>query len=85
MKYKWINLAMILAFSTNVVMAQDKTHKMSDTQKMQAAKADVYIINAQKKITGNLTTTQKNITIVDSKTRTITKENIKSSWKCRSF
>ena len=45
-----INLLMLFVFSSGIGMAQNNEHKMSDTQKAQAAKADVYIVNSKKKI-----------------------------------
>jgi len=52
-------LVMLFTLSASIVMAQNDTHKMSDTQKAQAAKADVYIINSKNKITDSFTTTIK--------------------------
>ena len=75
-------LVMLFIFSALAVMAQnDTTHKMSDTQKAQAAKADVYIINSKKKITDSFTATFKDTTTVTkkSKQRSCLKRNKKSS------
>ena len=75
-------LVMLFIFSALAVMAQnDTTHKMSDTQKAQAAKADVYIINSKKKITDSFTTTFKDTSAATkkSKKRTCLKRNKKSS------
>ena len=61
-------LIMLFVFSASVTMAQNDTdHKMSDTQKTQAAKADVYIINSKKKIKDSLTTTVKDTTAATKK------------------
>jgi hypothetical protein len=58
MKNRRLHLSILLLFCWGVVSAQNNEHKneMSDTQKAQAAKADVYIINSKKKITDSLTT-----------------------------
>ena len=74
-------LVMLFIFSASVVMAQNGTRKMTDTQKAQAAKADVYIINSKKKITDSFTTTFKDTTSVTkrSKKQYCLKRNIKSS------
>lgn len=61
-------LVMLFILSASVVMAQNDTRKMSDTQKAQAAKADVYIINSKNKITDSITTTIKD-TIATKKSR----------------
>ena len=63
MKNKMINLLMLFVFSSGIGMAQNNEHKMSDTQKAQAAKADVYIINSKKKIKDSLTTADKDTTV----------------------
>jgi len=55
-------LVMLFTLSASIVMAQNDTHKMSDTQKAQAAKADVYIINSKNKITDSFTKTIKDTT-----------------------
>ncbi len=55
-------LIMLFVLSASVVMAQNDTHKMTDTQKTQDAKADVFIINSKKKITDSFTTTSKDTT-----------------------
>ena len=61
-------LIMLFVLSASVVMAQNNTtHKMSDTQKAQAAKADVYIINSKKKIKDSFTTTFKDTAAVTKK------------------
>ena len=61
-------LVMLFMLSASAVMAQnDTTHKMGDTQKTQAAKADVYIINSKKKIKDSFTTTFKDTTAVTKK------------------
>lgn len=62
-------LVMLFIFSASVVMAQNDNHNMSDTQKAQAAKADVYIINSKKKITDSFTTTFKDTTVVTKKSK----------------
>lgn len=61
-------LVMLFILAASVVMAQNDTRKMSDTQKAQAAKADVYIINSKNKITDSITTTIKD-TIATKKSR----------------
>ena len=73
---------MLFVLPASVVLAQnDTTHKMSDTQKAQAAKADVYIINSKKKITDSFTTTFKDTTAVTKKLKkkSCLKRNKKSS------
>ena len=73
---------MLFVLSASVVMAQnDTTHKISDTQKVQAAKADVYIVNSKKKITDSFTTAFKDTTVVTKKLkqRSCLKRNKKSS------
>ena len=63
-------LAMLFVLAVSVVMAQnDTTHKISDTQKAQAAKADVYIINSKKKIKDSFTTTFKDTTTATKKSK----------------
>jgi hypothetical protein len=77
-----ILLIMLFVLSASVVMAQnDTTHKMSDTQKAQAAKADVYIINSKKKIKDSFTLTFKDTTTATkkSKKKSCLKRNKKSS------
>ena len=66
MKDKMINLLILFVFSSGIAMAQNTEHKMSDTQKAEAAKADGYIINSKKKITDSLTT-GKDTTVADAK------------------
>jgi hypothetical protein len=73
---------MLFVLAASVGMAQnDSTHKMSDTQKAQAAKADVYIINSKKKIKDSFTTTFKDTTAAtqQSKKKSCLKRNKKSS------
>jgi hypothetical protein len=75
-------LVMLFMLFASAVMAQNDTiHKMSGTQKTQAAKADVYIINSKKKITDSFTTTFKDTTAVTKKLKTqyCLKRNKKSS------
>jgi hypothetical protein len=74
-------LIMLFTLFASVVMAQNDTHKMSDTQKAQAAKADVYIINSKKKITDSFTTTLKDTTTATKKLKkpSCLKRNKKSS------
>lgn len=75
-------LIMLFVLSASVAMAQnDSMHKMTDTQKIQAAKADVYIINSKKKIKDSITTTFKDTTVVTKKLkkRSCVKRNKKSS------
>jgi hypothetical protein len=75
-------LVMLFILPASLVMAQnDTTHKMSDMQKAQAAKADVYIINSKKKITDSFTTTYKDTTTVTKKSKkhSCLKRNKKSS------
>lgn len=63
-------LVMLFVLAASVGMAQnDTTHKMSDTQKAQAAKADVYIINSKKKIKNSLITTFKDTTAITKKAK----------------
>ncbi len=73
---------MLFVLSASVAMAQnDSMHKMTDTQKIQAAKADVYIINSKKKIKDSSTTTFKDTVMVTKKLkkRSCVKRNKKSS------
>jgi hypothetical protein len=57
-------LVMLFVLAASVGMAQnDTTHKISNTQKTQAAKADVYIINSKKKIKDSFTTTFKDTSL----------------------
>jgi hypothetical protein len=75
-------LIMLFILSASVVTAQnDTSSKMSNTQKAQAAKADVYIINSKKKITDSFTTAFKDTSAATkkSKKRTCLKRNKKSS------
>lgn len=75
-------LIMLLILSASAVMAQhDTTDKLSNTQKLEAAKADVYIVDAKKKITDSFTTTLKDTTAVakKSKKKPCLKRNKKSS------
>ena len=50
-----ILFAMFFSLTAIVTKAQNNDHKMSDTQKEQAAKADVFIINSQKKVVDSFT------------------------------
>lgn len=67
----------VFMFLSGVVLAQSNKPKMSDAQKAQAAKADVYIVNFKKKIKDS-TTTRRDTTAIRSK-RNNTKPNKKSS------
>jgi hypothetical protein len=61
---------MFFVLSASVGMAQnDTTLKVNDTQKAQAAKADVYIINSKKKIKDSFTTTFKDTTAITKKAK----------------
>ncbi len=80
MKNKMVNLLMMFVFSSGIAMAQNNEHKMSDTQKAQAAKADVYIINSKKKIKDSLTTANKDTTVaIKNKRNHCIRHNKKSS------
>lgn len=73
---------MLFVLSASVAMAQnDSMHKLTDTQKIQAAKADVYIINSKKKIKDRITTIVKDTTVATKKLkkRSCVKRNKKSS------
>lgn len=73
---------MLFVLSASVAMAQnDSMHKLTDTQKIQAAKADVYIINSKKKIKDSITTTVKDTAVAEKKLkkRSCVKRNKKSS------
>jgi hypothetical protein len=48
----------LMMCSASMATAQHDKNKMSDAQKAQAAKADVYVINSKKKIIDSLTTTR---------------------------
>jgi hypothetical protein len=67
MKYKIIHLSMLFLLLASMVTAQDNESKMSDSQKAQAVKADVYIISSKKKITDSLATARRDTTIADIK------------------
>jgi hypothetical protein len=75
MKNKSLFITMLFILFVNVAMAQNDKHKMTDTQKAQAAKADAYIIKSKKKIADSLTTRKDSTT---KKSNTI-KRNKKSS------
>ena len=74
-------LIILFILSASIAMAQNATRTMSDTQKAQAAKADVYIINSKKKITDSFTTTFKDTAIATKKLKkhSCLKRNKKSS------
>jgi hypothetical protein len=76
MRNKSLFIVMLFILFANVAMAQNDKHKMTDTQKAQAAKADVYIINSKKKIADSLTTRKDSTT---SKKNKSAKRNKKSS------
>ena len=59
--------SILFLFSANFAMAQNDPHKMTDTQKEQAAKADMYLINSKKKIADSLITTGKDSAVAAEK------------------
>jgi hypothetical protein len=81
MRYKRLLISMFLILSGGIAMAQNDQHKMSDTQKSQAAKADVYIIDSKKKIADTLTTAMRDTTklLKSSKKKYCGKRHKKSS------
>ena len=76
-----ILFAMLLSLAAAVTKAQNNDNKMSDTQKEQAAKADVFIINSKKKVVDSFTIAGKDsvTTTKKSKNRSCLKRNKKSS------
>jgi hypothetical protein len=79
MRNKNLLAAFLILFSTNMTIAQTDKNKMSDTQKIQAAKADVYIIDSKKKITDSLTTNRDTTAAKKTKKKSCIKGNKKSS------
>ena len=82
MKSRRLLASILLLFFSGMAMAQNSTHKneMSDTQKAQGAKADVYIINSKKKIADSLTTKKDTTSATKkSKKKCSNKRNKKSS------
>lgn len=67
MSNKIFFFSILFLLSASFAMAQNDPHKMTDTQKAQAAKADVYLINSKKKIADNLTTKRKDSTVAAEK------------------
>lgn len=73
---------MLLTLATAASKAQTSDNKMSDTQKEQAAKADVFIVNSKKKVIDSFTVAGKDsaTTTKKSKNRSCcSKHNKKSS------
>jgi hypothetical protein len=68
----------LMMCSGNMAIAQTYKNKMSDTQKTQAAKADVYLINSKRKIIDSLTTSRDTIA-AKTKKKSSVKGNKKSS------
>lgn len=64
-----ILLTMLLSLAAAITKAQNNDHKMSDTQKEQAAKADVYIVNSKKKVIDSFTIANKDTTTVKKKSK----------------
>jgi hypothetical protein len=79
MRNKILLVVLLIIFSENMAIAQNDKNKMSNTQKTQAAKADVYIINSKKKITDSLTTNKDTTAAVKTKKKSHVKGNKKSS------
>ena len=81
MRTKSIFLAVSFILCATITMAQNDKSKMTDTQKAQAAKADVYIINSKKKIiiTDSLTTKKDTVVASAPKKKSCMKRNKKSS------
>jgi len=81
MRTKSLFVILFMLSASAVIAQNDTTHKMSDTQKAQAAKADAYIINSKKKIKDSFTTTFKDTTAATqkSKNKSCLKRNKKSS------
>ena len=78
MRTKSIFLAVSFILCATITMAQNDKSKMTDTQKAQAAKADVYIINSKKKITDSLTTKKDTVVAPAPKKKSCMKRNKKS-------
>ena len=78
MQTKGLAISMLFILSATVAMAQNDKHKMTDTQKAQAAKADVFIVNSKKKIKDSLTTNRDTSATI-SKKKSGVKPNKKSS------
>ena len=79
MKYK-ILPAMLLLLSATVAKAQNNAHTLTETQKADAAKADVFINNSEKKMTDSFTVSKKDSTAVIKKSKKRScKKNKKSS------
>jgi len=78
MRTKSIFLTVSFILSATITIAQNNKSRMTDSQKAQAAKADVYIINSKKKITDSLTT-KKDTTAIAPKKKNCVKPNKKSS------
>ena len=81
-------LLVLLMFSTAVLNAQNNDNKMTEAQKEQAAKADAFIIDSNKKITNSFSFTAKDTATVikdsamaskKSKKKCLSKRNKKSS------
>jgi len=76
-----ILLAILLLLSVTLVKAQNNDHKMTETQRADAAKADVFISNSGKKITDSFTIAKKDSAAATKKSKkhSCTKRNKKSS------
>jgi len=79
MKYKILPALLCMLFAT-VARAQTNDHKMTEKQKSDAAKADVFISNSGKKVTDSFTIAEKDSAAVIKKSKKHTcKKNKKSS------
>jgi len=67
MSGKVLFFSILFLLPASFAMAQNDQHTMTDTQKEQAAKADVYLINSKKKIADSLITTGKDSTVAAEK------------------
>lgn len=79
MRAESLLLALSFMFCATLTKAQNDKHKMTDTQKAQAAKADVYIINSKKKMADSLTTKRDSTAAMTPKKKSCAKRNKKSS------
>lgn len=74
-----ILLVLLLSLAVTVTKAQNNDNKMSDTQKEQAAKADVFIVNSKKKVVDSFTITAKDTAAIKhSKKKGCSKRNKKA-------
>ena len=71
---------MLFMLFATVANAQNNDHKMTETQKADAAKADVFITGSNKKIMDSFTVTKKDsATVIKKSKKRSCKNNKKSS------